>query len=66
MKGSIRLDSMRVIVDEMLQALSDSERKRHAYVHLYGVSGFAAMLAYRRGLEADIAAIAGLLHNFYL
>lgn len=44
----------------------DSSIKKHeASVQLYGVSSFASMLAMKRGLETEIAAIAGLLHQFY-
>ncbi|WP_051620448.1 HD domain-containing protein [Paenibacillus sp. UNC451MF] len=65
LKSSSRLDSIRVIVDEMLLALADANRRRNGYVHLYGVSSFASMLAYKRGLHAELATIAGMLHDYY-
>lgn len=66
MESSKRLESIRVIVDEMLHTLPNANNRRDAYVHLYGVSNFAVMLARQRELNPDIAAIAGLLHDYYL
>ncbi|MDB5084351.1 MAG: hypothetical protein JWN30_1237 [Bacilli bacterium] len=60
-----RLDNLRVIVDEMLLKMTDATLARNAYVQLYGASGFAAMLAAKRGLNQEIAAIAGLMHDYY-
>jgi hypothetical protein len=66
METSTRLESVRVIVDEMLLTLTDANNRRNAYVHLYGVSNFAALIAMKRELNQEIAAIAGLLHDYYL
>ena len=38
---------------------------RGAYLHLYGVSNMAAMIAMKRGENIELAMIAGLLHDFY-
>jgi len=65
MKDDKRLESIRVLVDDMILQISDAEEKRCAYLHLYGVSQFASMLAQKRGLDPDIASIAGMLHDFY-
>ena len=64
-KSDKRLESVRVMVDEMLIQIGDAEEKRCAYLHLYGVSQFAAMLAQKRGLDPELAAIAGMFHDFY-
>ncbi|WP_282935549.1 CHAP domain-containing protein [Paenibacillus sp. RC67] len=64
-EGTKRLDSISIIVDEMLLTISDADRRRNAYIHLYGVSNFASMLAHKRGLHAELAAIAGMLHDYY-
>lgn len=64
-KGAKRLESVRVVVDEMLLRMTDAEERRNGYIHLYGVSEYAALLAQKRGLDPEVAAIAGMLHDFY-
>ncbi|SFC56111.1 CHAP domain-containing protein [Bacillus sp. 491mf] len=59
-----RLESIRVLVNEILDLDSGVNRQK-AYAQLNGVSSFASMLAMKRGLETEIAAITGLLHNYY-
>jgi len=49
----------------MLLNAENTSNKQEAWVQLFGVSNFASMLAMRRGQDAEIAAIAGLLHGFY-
>ncbi|QOS82686.1 CHAP domain-containing protein [Paenibacillus sp. JNUCC31] len=49
----------------MLLATENSTKKVEALVNLFGVSSFASLLAIRREQSSEIAAIAGLLHNFY-
>ncbi|MBP1994396.1 CHAP domain-containing protein [Paenibacillus eucommiae] len=60
-----RLESVRGLVHEMLLNTENTSVKQEVYVHLFGVSNFASMLAMRRGQDSEIAAIAGLLHGFY-
>lgn len=55
-----------MVVDEKLLALNNADIRRDAIVHLYGVSSYATLLAKRRGLDQEMAAIAGLLHDYYL
>ncbi len=44
----------------------DFNTMRHIYlVHMHGVSSFAAMIALKRGLDTEIATIAGLLHDIH-
>lgn len=58
-----RLERVRQIVDEILHRISDSEDRRCGFVHLYGVSLTAALLARTRGLDAELAGAAGMLHD---
>lgn len=58
-----RLEYVRVRVDRILQKIEDEESRKYAYIHLYGVSQFAAMLAKRQGLNMELCAIAGMLHD---
>ncbi|BFH62763.1 CHAP domain-containing protein [Paenibacillus azoreducens] len=60
-----RIESIRVLVNEMLQTMDSSVEKSNACVYLYGVSTFASMLAMKRGQNSELAAIAGLLHHYY-
>ncbi|MFD1176652.1 CHAP domain-containing protein [Paenibacillus puldeungensis] len=60
-----RVESIRIVVNEMIFSMDSSNKKQEASIRLYGVSSFASMLAMKRGLETEIAAIAGLLHQFY-
>lgn len=60
-----RLDSVRHAVQEMIQSMSCEIRKQDACIQLNGVSATAAMLAMKRYLNQELAAIAGLLHNYY-
>ncbi len=65
--SSIDIDKVGVIeavVTEMLEN-TDESRRADGYIHLFGVSAFAAMLAKKRDLSVDLARIIGLLHDFY-
>ncbi len=57
-----RLEILRQRVDELVN-LVQPDKKRYFFVHLYGVSHFAAILAIRRGLDPEIASICGMLHD---
>ena len=54
---------MRQAVDEILRGQPDLSYRRAGYIHLYGVAQTAAMLALRRGLNPELASIAGMLHD---
>ncbi|MFC2094826.1 HD domain-containing protein [Candidatus Bipolaricaulota bacterium] len=58
-----RLERVREIIGKLLQRDSDAEQLRWAHVHLYGVSATAILLARTRGLDEDIAGVAGMLHD---
>jgi uncharacterized protein len=58
-----RLEVVRNIVDELLRQQPDEEERRCGFVHLYGVSATCLLLALRRGLDPEIAALAGMLHD---
>lgn len=59
-----RLEELRGIVDGLVNGLDEKDR-RYFFVHLYGVSHFAALLAIRRGLDPVIASAAGMLHDIH-
>jgi uncharacterized protein len=58
-----RLEHVRAVVDRSLLPVADPERLRCGFVHLYGVSATAILLARLRGLDEELAGIAGMLHD---
>ena len=45
--------------------IGDAKWRARAVYHSHAVSLLCALLARKRGLDAEVAAIAGLLHDFY-
>ncbi|MBT2764073.1 CHAP domain-containing protein [Paenibacillus sp. ISL-20] len=60
-----RVESIRILVNEMISSMDSTLKKQEASVRLYGVSSIASIIAMKRGIEPEIAAVAGLLHYFY-
>lgn len=60
-----RLEEIRKVIDPILLNMTDTVERRCAYIHLYGVSKLAAMLAFKRELDPEIAAVSGMLHDLY-
>ncbi|MGD9675953.1 MAG: HD domain-containing protein [Candidatus Bipolaricaulia bacterium] len=55
-----RLERLREAVDEIVERAAD---RRSGFAHLHGVAAAAALLALRRGEDAELAVAAGLLHD---
>lgn len=65
-KKARRLNFVQSLVHDNILPFEDSNLKKHqVWSQLSGVSSFASMLAIRRGQDPELAAIAGLLHNYY-
>ncbi len=60
-----RIGRVRGYVDGVFDHIEDDSEKRAAYVHSYGVSHCCALLAAKRGLNMELAAMIGLLHDVY-
>ena len=61
-----RLKELRKYTDKALRkAIEDPNELKKAYVHLYGVSLAATMIAKKRGLDPEIASMAGMLHDLH-
>lgn len=60
-----RIEKVRVVVDEILLNMTDSEERRCAYLHLYGVAQACALLALKRKENVELAVVAGMLHDIY-
>jgi uncharacterized protein len=58
-----RLERVRQAVDEIVNQQPDALYRRAAYIHLYGVSTTCALLALQRGLDVQLAQVAGMLHD---
>ncbi|MDF2545051.1 MAG: hypothetical protein K0S47_4769 [Herbinix sp.] len=48
----------------LLNKNNDRDR-RVAYVHLYGVAQACALIAKKRGVDIELAIMAGMLHDLY-
>jgi hypothetical protein len=64
-RSNKRLNSVRVLVQEMILSMSCAVRSQEASAHLNGVATFASMLAMKRGQNQELAAVAGQLHGYY-
>ncbi len=61
-----RLKEIRGYVEsEILNNMADADKRISATEHLYGVSLAATLLAKKRGLDAELAAIAGMMHDIH-
>jgi uncharacterized protein len=60
-----RLELVRQVVDGILRQQPDLEERRCGFVHLYGVSAACVLLAMRRGLDPELCAVAGMLHDVW-
>lgn len=51
------------IIDKLKRQAKNEDSLQAAYAHLYGVSYMAALIAAKRGEDAELATIAGMLHD---
>ncbi len=58
-----RLKTLRNYIAAELVSMGDREKRDSALLHLNGVSLAATLLAEKRGLNSELAAMAGLLHD---
>ena len=58
-----RLKTLRNYIAAELVSMEDREKRDSALLHLNGVSLAATLLAEKRGLNSELAAMAGLLHD---
>ncbi|MPN29295.1 hypothetical protein SDC9_176747 [bioreactor metagenome] len=60
-----RIEKVREYVDSVLLHIPDPVERRCGYLHLYGVSQACALIALKRNENAELATIAGMLHDIY-
>lgn len=61
-----RVEKLREYIDNILVNKEDADDRRCAYVHLYGVAQACALIALKRGADAELPVIAGMLHDLYV
>ncbi len=60
-----RLEMVRNSVNAIVMSQTNYREIPTAFSHLYGVSDFCSMLAMKRGLDIELCAIAGMLHDIW-
>ena len=60
-----RLKDLREIVDAELNKMENADKRISAVNNLYGVSLAATMIARKRGLDPELAAMAAMLHDLH-
>ncbi len=60
-----RLKELRAYADREINKIEDEEKRINATAHLYGVSLAAQVLAKKRRLDPELAAMAGMLHDMH-
>lgn len=60
-----RIKELRKYVNRQLAKMEDADDMLKDAGHLYGVSTAAQLIAKKRGLDTEIAGMAGLLHDLY-
>lgn len=58
-----RLEYVRMKVDRIVSTMPSEEDRKFAYLHLYGVSQCAIMLAINQHIDHELCGIAGMLHD---
>ena len=60
-----RLKELKKYVNKRLSEMKDPDDMLKAAGHLYGVSMSAELIAQKRGLDTELAGMAGMLHDLY-
>ncbi len=60
-----RLKELRKYVDRELNKITDEDKRNSAFVHLYGVSLAATLIAKKRGLDSELASMAAMMHDLH-
>ena len=60
-----RIKDLQKQVHKVLEKIGDDDKRAKAVAHLHGVALAAAMLAKKRGEDAELATMAGLMHDLH-
>ena len=58
-----RLKELRTYVNGELEKMENADKRLGAINHLYGVSLAATMIAKKRGMDPELAAMAAMMHD---
>lgn len=66
-KGYVMRNRLEVVRNEVDRLIFERQpySSRYFISHLYGVSRFCVLIALKRGLDAELAAVCGMLHDIY-
>jgi len=64
-QGMDRIETVREAVDSVLSSMTNNEKRKCAYIHLYGVAQAAALIAQKRKESIELSMIAAMLHDIY-
>ena len=60
-----RLKEIRKEVEKKINKMEDADKRNSAINHLYGVSLAATLIAIKRGLDPELAAVSAMLHDLH-
>ncbi|MCL2791997.1 MAG: HD domain-containing protein [Spirochaetaceae bacterium] len=60
-----RVEILRNFIQRNIPNRDNNEERLELYMHMYAVSQFCAMIALKRNQNAELAAMAGLLHDLH-
>ena len=60
-----RIKDLQKQVHKVLEKIEDEDKRAKAVAHLHGVALAAAVLAKKRGEDAELATMAGLMHDLH-
>jgi len=60
-----RIAALRQYIDNALLSKPGTQVWHHVYTHLHSVALACTLIALKRGEDAELAAMAGMLHDFY-
>ena len=60
-----RIATLREYINGVLSNMPQISEWQIPFIHLYGVAQACALIALKRGEDAELATMAGMLHDFY-
>ncbi len=60
-----RVEKIMQYIDDIFLNIINSDERKVAFIHSYGVAQCCSLLAVKRGLNSELAFVCGLLHDVY-
>lgn len=64
-KSMNKTSVIKTYVNNIIESIPSVDARNNAYIHTYGVAQACSLIAVRRGFNAELAYISGLLHDIY-